>query len=282
MSTRWNLDIKFPPPFSNMFEFLSVFSFDFLSLDCFSTYEEDRFYMVVYYWSFIPMLIAFFLFWSYYFRRFLLSKYPYFESNTHKIYNQHAWCVLLLTYVVLPATSMRQLQSFDCVDINNQSYLRNDTSVNCNSERYYQFRSIIVVLFCFYQFIPVVWMALLYQIRYYLRPSREFNDEEEEDVFIEFRDNNEKLAPLKFLFKDYKCNKWWFEVSDMYRRIIFVGVLPLVSSVAATRASFGCILSIISLVYFREEAPYRFESTNALAYVAQVDYTMFLHIYICA
>ena len=58
----------------------------------------------------------------------------------------------------------------------------------------------------------------------------------------------------------------------MYRRIMFIGIVPLVSPNPATRASFGCMLAIMSVAYFREEQPYRVEFTNTIAHIAQVTY----------
>ena len=54
-----------------------------------------------------------------------------------------------------------------------------------------------------------------------------------------------------------------------YRRIIICGVIPLCSTVNATRASLGVVLAILSLMYFREERPYREKQVNFIAYVAQ-------------
>ena len=64
-------------------------------------------------------------------------------------------------------------------------------------------------------------------------------------------------------------DKWWFEVADLYRRVVFIGVLPLASTSTATRASLGLVLSILSIAYFREEQPYRVRFTNVIAHVAQ-------------
>lgn len=38
-----------------------------------------------------------------------------------------------------------------------------------------------------------------------------------------------RLDYLRFLFEDYQCNRWYFEVVDLYRRITFTGILPLLS-----------------------------------------------------
>lgn len=63
--------------------------------------------------------------------------------------------------------------------------------------------------------------------------------------------------------------QWWFEVAEMYRRVVFVGVLPLASPNSATKASLGCVLAMASVVYFNSTSPYRVPYTNFIAYTAQ-------------
>lgn len=101
-----------------------------------------------------------------------------------------------------------------------------------------------------YQAIPMVWMALLFKLRDQLNPSTSGNDRR---LALHVRDHNPNLDSLRFLFNDYRSNKWWFEVAEMYRRIAFVGILPLTSPLSATRASLGCVLAIASIAYYREE-----------------------------
>jgi len=188
--------------------------------------------------------------------------------NRTLINNQHFYLFLLLSYIVLPAVSNKQLQVFDCIYLKSgESYLRSDTSISCTSAHYLEFRSLVVMFIIIYQCIPVLWIGLLYRKRDSLHPSTS-NQDERLATFI--RDNNPELAPLRFLFVDYKCSKWWFETADMYRRIVFIGILPLVSPRPEIRASFGLVLSILSVAYFREEKPYRVQFTNVIAHIAQV------------
>jgi hypothetical protein len=323
MSTRWNLDTKFPYPFSDMFPIVSLFSLDFLSLECLT--EINRFYFTVYWWSFLPIFIICASLGVLGLRLFILARYDNKRGDSNdqtttttstsqstllssssssmlftrpsnqgegmveldkekatttysylgakrSIIHQHIYFILFLTYLVLPSTSMKQLQSFDCVHLSKSDlyFLRVDTQIDCGSDDYIYFRSNVILLVVLYQLIPIVWMIALYRQREELNPRHGFHSLDEEEEFYLARDRNPNIAPLRFLVKDYKCNKWWFEVAEMYRRIVFIGVLPLVSSVSATRASFGCLLAIMSLVYFREEEPYWLKSTNLLAYVAQV------------
>ena len=83
------------------------------------------------------------------------------------------------------------------------------------------------------------------------------------------RDRDLSLAPLRFLFDSYRCDCWWFEVAEIYRRVVFVSVIPLMSTNTARRASLGCVLAILSLLFYREEQPFRTKFTNLIAYVAQ-------------
>jgi hypothetical protein len=188
------------------------------------------------------------------------------------IVNQHVWMLLFWSYLVLPAVTMKQLQGLDCIPFNHDdsSYLRVDTSVDCNSDDYIVFKSIDILFFCLYQLIPVTWMILLYQVRdmLYVPTNR---SHQEVELALNDRDANPKLSYLRFLFKDYKGDKWWFEVAEMYRRIIFIGVLPLLTPNTSKRASVGCMFAIMSLVYFREEFPFRVAFTNTIACIAQVN-----------
>jgi hypothetical protein len=198
------------------------------------------------------------------------------------IVNQHIWLLLFLSYLVLPPVTMKQLQGLDCIPFHhdNSAYLRVDTGVNCQSDDYYYFKVIDILFFCLYQLIPLTWMFLLYRNRAALHVATSSNMDEA----LTQRDEDRSLSHLKFLFKDYKGTKWWFEVAEMYRRIMFIGVLPLFTPNSSKRASLGCIFAIISLVYFREEEPFRVAFTNNIACIAQVMlkylYTLSVYVYV--
>jgi len=284
--------MQFPSPFSQMLSSLSIFSLDFLALECLNFQGSyDVYYTTVLLWCVLPLFMGFVIVTVGFIRYAQLSlvtsshylhhrKSPSSKSSSglidvdiiaqevKKIYDQHMWLLLFLSYLVLPPVSNKQLQAFDCVSLQSgETYLRSDTSVNCQSKGYVQFINAVSFFVALYQLIPIIWMMLLYRRVNCLNPPA-FNHDKQLSLFI--RDNDPTLAYLKFLFKDYNCDKWWFEIADMYRRIIFIGIVPLISPNAATRASFACILAIISVAYFREEQPYRVDFTNFIAHVAQV------------
>jgi hypothetical protein len=280
VSTSFTLDIRFPSPFSDMLQFLSIFSLDFLSMECLRP-GDDAYYVTEVMWCIIPILIAFLCFLVFLVRYFFMQrkiKATHHEESSKKIiekqkvnmFNQHIWFFLFLSYLVLPPISNKQLQVFDCIElVSGERYLRKETSVNCESDTYYRFRAIIIMFVCIYQLIPIIWFLVLFWKRDQLNPNVPPSVDAEQ-IALEIRNENKSLASIRFLFYDYKCDKWWFEIADMYRRIVFIGLVPLISPRPSIRASFGCILSMASVAYFREEQPYRVEFTNVIAHIAQV------------
>jgi hypothetical protein len=267
-----------------MLNMLSVLSFDFLNLECLN-HGDQAYYVAVYLWCLIPIflgiaVVAIGVVRLVYEDRFNTSSSSSTTSSSttsftlsasssassNKVASQHIWLLLFISYIVLPPVSNKQLAVFDCISLaSDKSYLRSDTSIDCGSPEYEVFSVHIIMFLMLYQCIPIVWMFLLYRQRHELNPA---HVDERLAMFI--RDKNTNLTLLKFLFVDYKCNKWWFEVVDMYRRITFIGILPLVSPLSAVRSSFGMVLAITSVAYFREEQPYRVEFTNVIAHIAQV------------
>jgi hypothetical protein len=250
-----------------MLSVLSVFSFEFLALKCFSE-GNSAYYDTVYMWCIGPILVISLIAISLllFVVHARLSGHS-FDHQVESMKNKHISAILLVSYMVLPPVLSQLLQVFDCIKISQHYYLRSDTAVDCGSDEYLSFRGVIIMFFILYQLIPLTLLLLLYNKRTSLNPPTSNHDP---NLAMFIRDNNQELASLRFLFKDYKCNKWWFEIADMYRRIVFVGIVPLVSPNPSTRASFGCMLAIMGVAYFREEQPYRVEFTNTIAHIAQV------------
>jgi hypothetical protein len=260
VSSSFTLDVTYPPPFSGMLGLMSIFSLDFLAIECVNE-NENSYFITTYLWCTFPIFLALMIVLIGV-MRFVLKAEEQFI-----VFQQHMWLLLFLSYLVLPSVSSKQLQALDCVPLNDgEMYLRSDTSIDCLSDSYLAFKSSIVLFIISYQMIPIVWMYLLFKNREALNPPGTHLDDR---LAVYVRDHNESLKPLRFLFQDYTCSKWWFEIADMYRRITFIGILPLVSTRSTIRASFGCVLGAASVVLFRELNPYRVDFANSVAYVAQ-------------
>ena len=266
-SIAWNLNIKFPSPFSDFLSALSVFSFDFLSIECVS--DRANQFVSVLLWSGVPIVLAFFNMVIYAVRRTRTvaiydGSAQNFDLWKENINQQHMYLFLMLTYLVLPPVSRKQFQMLGCVEVANGIYLRVDTSIDCDAPDYQSFLLLDVVLILIYLSIPLVWLVLLHSNRHRLNPKKSSPQKA-----ICTRNEDPKLRPFAFLFSVYEPRLYLWEVFEMYRRILFVGALPLLSSNRARLAAYGVILGMISAIVYRELEPFSRANTNLLGHVAQ-------------
>ena len=69
------------------------------------------------------------------------------------IYSQHCWALLLLSYLVLPPTSTKQLQALQCFEISHDGsrHLRQDSQIDCDSAAHRAFELVdafLIALSC--------------------------------------------------------------------------------------------------------------------------------------
>jgi len=271
----WSLSVTFPPPFSQLLFVLDFLKFDFLSLDCVT--GENSFYTKMVVISLVPIMLALLNGFAFALRRLHAS----FESakDRARVTSQHATAFLVLTYVVLPPCAMVQFRSLDCDTLphSSESFLRADSNIDCNSDQYKAFQGVSILFILVYQSLPLFWLVLLWRVSDRLNPSSSSAATASEGGFassterlnsiLETRTEDVELSYLSFLWSDYGPSMWYYEVCDMYRRIIFIAVIPLLFT-GSMRASLGCFLSIMVPAFVREASPFLRHSTNVLALVA--------------
>ena len=124
---------------------------------------------------------------------------------------------------------------------------------------------------CFYMSVPLSWLVLLFRLRRRLNPPTTSADA---GLVLWMRDRDTTLSPVRFLFEVYHPHYYYWEALELYRRVAFIGVLPLLSAKADRRAAIGVLFSIVSLAVYGEVGPFQRESTKILARVAQ--YSIFM------
>jgi len=108
VSISWNLDISFPSPFSELLGLFSIFSLDFLALECMNDDVQQRYFTTVVLWCVLPILMFLAIVAVGYLRVKVNEKDESFDRTS--VVNQHVSLALLLTYVVLPPVANKQLQ----------------------------------------------------------------------------------------------------------------------------------------------------------------------------
>ena len=98
-------------------------------------------------------------------------------------------------------------------------YLRVDTSIECSTTGAYpMLLGFTVPLIILYQSIPLLWWYDLRAKRAKLDPPIE-----DKDRAYRKRAKDHSVAHLGFLVADYRCGMYYYEVIDMYRRIVLLG-----------------------------------------------------------
>ena len=75
-----------------------------------------------------------------------------------------------------------------------------------------------IPLIILYQSIPLIWLYSLHANRARLNPPMEDTKRAHER-----RAEDRSVAHLRFLVTDYRCDMFYYEVIEMYRRIILLG-----------------------------------------------------------
>jgi len=209
-SVTLSLGITLPHPFPDMMNVFSIFSLDFLPFRCFTSHYFNETYL----WSVLPLLITIITILYFAVRASCVVKdIMSIEHRLHQLRFLFERCVtyiLLMTYLVLPPVSLKQFQGLNCQSIRGESFLRVDTSIDCNSASYSHFRLINGLSVVIYMVIPSLWLYILWKQRRRLNPPTS-------DLRLAYhlRDKDAQLAYLSFLFTPYQPRFYFFESIEM-------------------------------------------------------------------
>jgi len=257
-SVAWTSETEFPQPFAKMLQVMSIFSLDFLDLSC---VQNASVFTTVIVWSLFPVALEVFCLILYFIRR--ARAHTRVESK--EILRQHSGFFFVMTYAVMPPICRHQFQVLDCINITGNDYLRSDTTVDCNSAGYNAFKILDVILILGWMSVPLIWLSILYRKRHRLNPSNAVDMSHA----LRLQRADKGLNASSFLWAVYQPTFYYWEAVEVYRRVFFVGIVPLISSNSSRRAAFGLFAAICSAVSFRELEPFRVPIANLLSHVAQ-------------
>jgi len=274
-----NLEMTYPEPMASFDGFSTTLKLDFLSADCM---QDTNFHDNVYFMSAFPVIL-FAVIWA----NFFLGKM--FRELKNKVivaggyvldelleedwnranYEGAVKSTLLVAFLFLPVVSLTQFKALNCFTYthSDQSFLKVDTSIDCNGTEHHTFIKINVCLMFCYQSLVAMFIYLL--LKYKPRINPILSAEGNPTIAMRLRDSDRSIDHIRFLFDDVRCAAWYHEVLDLYRRIMFIAIIPLCGQNPIVKGYIGACLSICSMIYYREISPYRFAFTNVLATVAQ-------------
>ena len=185
------------------------------------------------------------------------------------LYDGYFEKTLACAFMFLPTAAMAQLQGMNCFsyEASTQSFLKADSSIDCNGWEHQAFLFYNVLLIIFYQSIILIFFCILYFNLDKIKPIS--NVDGDMNAALRLRDLDRSIDHIRFLFDDLHVTSWYHEIFDLYRRMFFIGVLPLTSEEPVTKAYIGTAAAMAMTIYFRETMPNRKPFTNLLTVVAQ-------------
>lgn len=144
------------------------------------------------------ILTAVFIFFLFSFNKFYIYIFPHFF-----FYKEKTLCMCLLFSLSHPHSlplsltdtqvANKQFRALDCQVLKDgQSFLRADTSVDCQSKSYQNFVKIDIILIFIYQCLPLFYVLLLWRVRDKLNPKAA-----NKELALELRDSDESLEAIR-------------------------------------------------------------------------------------
>jgi len=281
-----NLELSFPEPMLSFNLGTSVLNLDFLSVDC--TSPDANFHSNVYTISAFPIVLLGLLCLSYWAERGMhswkVNRGVFFTVEEERavqkgLYDKYAARALTTTYLFLPTATMAQFKGMTCFsyEASTQSYLKADSSIDCNGAEHQSFIIYNFIMIIFYQSIILFYFYVLYSNYHKINPM--YRVDGDVKAALRLRDLDHSIDHIRFLFHDTSVKCWYHEVFDMYRRMFFIGILPLTSEVPTVKATIGAGVTMFMTIYFREMLPSRNPLTNLLSVVSQYQ---ILFVFLCA
>ena len=257
-SIAWSTGFAYPQSFARMLQLMSVFSLDFLNFRC---VPNSNAFTTVIAWSLVPIVLEVICLLLFAIRR--ARAHTRLESK--EVLRQHSEFFFVMTYAVMPPICRFQFEALDCINVAGNDYLRSDTTVDCNSARYTAFKVLDIILILSWISVPLIWILILYRKRQRLNPSNAVDMSHA----LRLQREDKGLNASSFLWAEYQPKYYYWEAVEIYRRVFFVGIVPLISPISSRRAAFGLFAAICSTLCFREIEPFRRHTNNVLSHVAQ-------------
>jgi hypothetical protein len=159
---------------------------------------------------------------------------------------KHSRALLAFTFLIFSPVSTVVFQTFACdyLEGANNSWLRADYSISCESDRYKAYRVYGVFMILLYPLgIPALYIYMLWRHRVNLRKT---DNKREIDV---------SLHTTSFLWSPYTPNTYWWEVVECIRRLLLAGFLVFILPGTAGQAAVSCVFAIFSMVAFGHFKP---------------------------
>ena len=296
-SVLWGVpDVQWPEPFSSFASVLEMFNFFIVGTSCIS--DGYNYYIQIFIVTLTPIFLSAVLVVVGCVRLrcvaagsagsvgrggkavLALTLSEERAARREAIVEQHWWLFILLTYCVLPSTSVSVIRLFLCHEgfgeAQDEAYLRADYTLQCYTlvdgvpeytTGYLAMRVYAwLMVFIYPVGINAMYLGLLLRHRATINPR-----EQNLTKALLIRQSNPSVQYFGFIYKYYTPSCFFFEVVDSVRRLLLGGLFVFYSEANdALNCWWSFLIAFLFYVIFRETQPYVDPTNNTLAVVAQL------------
>jgi len=166
-----------------------------------------------------------------------------------KLLKTAATPLLLVAFVSYPLVATKAFEAFSCYQFSDSRFLKSDVAVECDSSKHDEVKRLAWVAICLYPVGLLVLNAiLLFRTRHAIVSKRP----------------TALSKSIAFLHKQYKPEFFWWELIEMLRRFVLVGLMVLMQD-TMMQLLIGMLLAAAFLLFQVQAAPYMSMTDNLLA-----------------
>ena len=259
--------IPFPAVFLEMAAWFNLFNLDFMQfakLDCFAAYG---FYEQLYVTTVVPFIVLFTL---------AVCNFWFHKKGDDSKARACSKYGLITSFLVFPGVSTTIFKTFPCFNFDDgQQLLKADLRVHCDDPGRRDIVVYAAIVICIFPVgIPLYYLFRLWKGKTDIH-SRQ-TEEQEHRTKMSQRDRGKStsqkfssVAPIEFLFKEYKAKCWWFEIFVCFTRLMTTGGTVAFKEGSAIQVALGMLMAVLSIFTYGFYRPYINKEDNALAIFAQ-------------
>jgi predicted outer membrane repeat protein len=216
-------------------------------------------------------------------RRMSVLMNPTTEEARDRMTSSYSYVALLLVFCILPSLTLTLVRTFPCTDIDpddedgsqdsagdleSDRYMTADLSISCDSDRY-KLATLIATIGIVV--VPVgVPLIMLYFLNAQKAAIQDVHDRLPGPDIHEETHDLRAMHQLRFLFQPYLPEFWYWDIVDVYRKILLVAIVGVTDTGSSAQLVFGVFVAIMCVRVTTVHRVHRDEHDNTLAEMGSI------------
>ncbi len=185
---------------------------------------------------------------------FCFSKYCFRRGRDGTLFSHTTKLMNMTIFLLYPGISTKVFRSLKCQKIGDHLYLEADYSVKCFVGEHLNYT--VLAFICMAVYVLGIPMGSYLILRKHQKHLWDTDSEKHRGVKQKFGS----------LYEQYNMDCWWWEVVEMFRKLLLTGVLVMVGSGTSVQVLFGILVSLVYLAFVLKKAPYQDNLDNWLQF----------------